>query len=165
MKARVVARDGARQLLTRVAPLSVADADLGGRMDAAAPSKHPKVPCLRRLNTSVGRKFTRSCQELARKSWHSCLRSVTARAMLIRRGADQPDQEWRCTRRVFAIIQNKACGWRRFDPSPLPSATSPRESILPIRLWPDFLVVFECYEGGREGLRAGLDALIPQWFL
>lgn len=39
---------------------------------------------------------------------------------------------------------------RRFDPSPLPSATCPRESVLPIRLRPDFSVVFEGYAGGAE---------------
>ena len=30
------------------------------------------------------------------------------------------------------------------------SATCPRESVLPIRLWPDFSVVFEGYAGGAE---------------
>ena len=38
--------------------------------------------------------------------------------------------------------------WRRLDGSPFPSATCPRESILPIRLRPDFFVVFEGYAGG-----------------
>jgi len=31
-----------------------------------------------------------------------------------------------------------------------PSATCPCESVLPIRLRPDFLVVFEGYAGGAE---------------
>lgn len=30
------------------------------------------------------------------------------------------------------------------------SATCPRESVLPIRLRPDFLVIFEGYAGGAE---------------
>lgn len=34
--------------------------------------------------------------------------------------------------------------------NPFVSATCPRESVLPIRLWPDFLVVFEGYAGGAE---------------
>ena len=44
------------------------------------------------------------------------------------------------------------CGskWRRFDRSPVPSATCPRESVLTIRLRQDFLVVFEGYAGGAE---------------
>ena len=32
--------------------------------------------------------------------------------------------------------------------NPILSATCPRESVLPIRLRPDFLVVFEGYAGG-----------------
>ncbi len=32
--------------------------------------------------------------------------------------------------------------------NPFHSATCPRESVLPIRLWPDFSVVFEGYAGG-----------------
>ena len=39
---------------------------------------------------------------------------------------------------------------RRLDYRPIPSATCPRESVLPIRLRPDFLVVFEGYAGGAE---------------
>jgi hypothetical protein len=39
---------------------------------------------------------------------------------------------------------------RRLDLRPVPSATCPRESVLPIRLRPDFLVVFEGYAGGAE---------------
>ena len=34
--------------------------------------------------------------------------------------------------------------------NPFVSATCPRESVLPIRLRPDFLVVFEGYAGGAE---------------
>jgi len=37
---------------------------------------------------------------------------------------------------------------RRFVPGPSPSATCPRTSVLPIRVRPDFSVVFEGY-GGR----------------
>ena len=33
---------------------------------------------------------------------------------------------------------------------PIPSATCPRESVLSIRLRPDFLVVFEGYAGEAE---------------
>jgi hypothetical protein len=39
---------------------------------------------------------------------------------------------------------------RRFDGSRVPSATFPRESVLPIRLRPDFFFVFEGYAGGAE---------------
>ena len=39
---------------------------------------------------------------------------------------------------------------RRLDIRPIPSATCPRESVLPIRLRPDFSVVFEGYAGGAE---------------
>jgi hypothetical protein len=39
---------------------------------------------------------------------------------------------------------------RRFDVRPIPSATCPRESVLPIRPRPDFFVVFEGYAGGAE---------------
>ncbi len=42
---------------------------------------------------------------------------------------------------------------RRFDRSRVPSATCPHESILPIRLRPDFLVVFEGYAGWAEHWR------------
>ena len=34
--------------------------------------------------------------------------------------------------------------------NPFVSATCPRESVLPIRIRPDFLVVFEGYAGGAE---------------
>jgi hypothetical protein len=34
--------------------------------------------------------------------------------------------------------------------NPTPSATCPRESVLPIRLRPDFFVVFEGYAGEAE---------------
>ena len=37
--------------------------------------------------------------------------------------------------------------------NPIVSATCPRESVLPIRLRPDFLVVFEGYAGGAEHRR------------
>ena len=37
--------------------------------------------------------------------------------------------------------------------NPTPSATCPRESVLPIRLLPDFSVVFEGYAGGAEHRR------------
>jgi hypothetical protein len=40
------------------------------------------------------------------------------------------------------------------DIRPTPSATCPRESVLPIRLRPDFSVVFEGYAGGAEHLLA-----------
>jgi hypothetical protein len=40
--------------------------------------------------------------------------------------------------------------WRRFDVRPIVSATCPRESVLPIRLRPDFLVVFEGCAAGAE---------------
>src|SRR6056297_2476105 len=42
--------------------------------------------------------------------------------------------------------------------NPTPSATCPREKVLPIWLGPDFLVVFEGYAGGpehRHGCREG----------
>jgi len=39
---------------------------------------------------------------------------------------------------------------RRFDVRPILSATCPCESVLPIRLRPDFPVVFEGYAGGAE---------------
>jgi hypothetical protein len=39
---------------------------------------------------------------------------------------------------------------RRFDVRPILSAICPRESVLPIRPRPDFLVVFEGYAGGAE---------------
>ena len=42
--------------------------------------------------------------------------------------------------------------WRTLEPGPIPSATCPRESVLPIRLRPDFLVEFEGYAGGAEHL-------------
>ena len=40
--------------------------------------------------------------------------------------------------------------WRRLDARPIPSATCPSESVLPIRLRPEFSVVFEGYAGGAE---------------
>ena len=40
--------------------------------------------------------------------------------------------------------------WRRLDARPIPSATSPCESVLPIRPWPDFSVIFECCLGVAE---------------
>ena len=39
---------------------------------------------------------------------------------------------------------------RRSDVRPIPSATCPHESVLPIRLRPDFSVAFEGYAGGAE---------------
>lgn len=45
-------------------------------------------------------------------------------------------------------------GQRRFDGSRVPSATCPRESVLPIRLRSDFFVVFEGYAGEAEHLLA-----------
>ena len=39
---------------------------------------------------------------------------------------------------------------RRLDSRPTPSAICPRESVLPIRLWLDFSVVFGGYAGGAE---------------
>jgi len=36
------------------------------------------------------------------------------------------------------------------DIRPIPSATCPREKVLPIWLGPDFSVVFEGYAGGAE---------------
>ena len=47
---------------------------------------------------------------------------------------------------------------RRFDIRPIPSATCPSESVLPIRLRPDFSVVFEVM---REGLSTGPDGVRP----
>jgi len=47
---------------------------------------------------------------------------------------------------------------RRFDGRPIPSATCPRESVLPIRLRPDFSVVFEGYAGGAEHRRQRQEA-------
>jgi hypothetical protein len=38
--------------------------------------------------------------------------------------------------------------WRTSDPGPFRSATCPRETVLPIRLRPDFPVTFEGYAGG-----------------
>lgn len=40
--------------------------------------------------------------------------------------------------------------WRRLDVRPIRSATCPRESVLPIRLRPDFSVLFEVYAGRAE---------------
>lgn len=40
--------------------------------------------------------------------------------------------------------------WRRLDVRPVRSAICPRESVLPIRLRPDFSVIFEGYAGGAE---------------
>lgn len=42
--------------------------------------------------------------------------------------------------------------------NPFRSATCPRESVLPIRLRPDFFVVFEGYAGGAEHRRQHLEA-------
>ncbi len=47
---------------------------------------------------------------------------------------------------------------RRFDVRPIPSATCPRESVLPIRLRPDFSVVFEGYAGKAEHRRQRQEA-------
>jgi hypothetical protein len=49
------------------------------------------------------------------------------------------------------------------DIRPIPSATCPRESILPIRLPPDFLVVFEGYAGGAVNRPRCQEA--PKWSL
>ena len=49
---------------------------------------------------------------------------------------------------VFNQINNLA--QRRFDPSPVPSATCPRETVLPILLRPDFLIVFKGYAGAAK---------------
>lgn len=57
MKARVVARDGARQLLTRVASPFVVDADLGGGVDAATLNEHLQGPRLRVETQASERKF------------------------------------------------------------------------------------------------------------
>jgi|SRR6056297_514257 len=48
--------------------------------------------------------------------------------------------------------------WRTFAPSPVRSATCPRESVLQIRLRPDFSVGFEGYAGGTEHWPRLLDA-------
>ena len=48
--------------------------------------------------------------------------------------------------------------WRRLDIRPIPSATCPRESVLPIRLRPDFSVVFEGYAGEAEHRRQRQEA-------
>jgi hypothetical protein len=42
--------------------------------------------------------------------------------------------------------------------NPILSATCPRECVLPIRLRPDFLVVFEGYAGGAEHRRLRQEA-------
>ena len=47
-----------------------------------------------------------------------------------------------------ARLESVYTGDRIAGSNPAPSATCPRESALPIRLRPDFLVVFEGY-GGR----------------
>jgi hypothetical protein len=36
---------------------------------------------------------------------------------------------------------------RTFAPGPVPSATCPRQSVLPVRLLPDFSFVLEGYDG------------------
>ena len=46
------------------------------------------------------------------------------------------------------LFENNDLEWRRFDAGPVPSATCPRESVLPIRPQPDFLVVFGGYADG-----------------
>ena len=47
-----------------------------------------------------------------------------------------------------AIIYQCVMGYIRFDFRPIPSAIYPCESVVPIRLRPDFFVVFEGYAGG-----------------
>ncbi len=57
-----------------------------------------------------------------------------------------------------------AGGWRRLDIRPTPSATCPRESVLPIRLRPDFSVVLGGYAGGavnRPRLQGGPEVVSP----
>jgi hypothetical protein len=48
------------------------------------------------------------------------------------------------------LNKSKVKRLRRFDVRPIPAATYLRESVLPIRLRPDFLVVFEGCAGGAE---------------
>jgi hypothetical protein len=50
----------------------------------------------------------------------------------------------------FASIHRPPGAQRRLDGSPVPSASCPCKSVLPIRLRPDFLVVLEGYAGGAE---------------
>ena len=47
----------------------------------------------------------------------------------------------------FNVYNQLIRGQRRFDGGPIPSAICPRESVLPIRLWPDFPVIFKGYAG------------------
>lgn len=49
---------------------------------------------------------------------------------------------------MVAEVARERALWRRSDVRPIPSATCPRDSVLPIRLRPDFSVVFEGYAGG-----------------
>ena len=48
--------------------------------------------------------------------------------------------------------------WRRFDVRPVPSAACPRESVLPIRLRPDFSMFSRVM---RAGLFTGMGAKRP----
>jgi hypothetical protein len=43
----------------------------------------------------------------------------------------------------FTFLYCGLATWRRFDVRPIPSATRPSESVLPIRLRPDFLGLLE----------------------
>ena len=52
-----------------------------------------------------------------------------------------------------ARLERVYTGNRIEGSNPSPSATYPRESVLPIRLRPDFSVVFEGYAGGAEHRR------------
>ena len=53
--------------------------------------------------------------------------------------------------------------WRRLSFRPIPSATCPRESVLSIRLRPDFSVVFEGYAGRAVNRPCCQEA--PKWSL
>jgi len=51
---------------------------------------------------------------------------------------------------IHGSNENNGLGWRRLSFRPIPSAISPCESVIPIRLRPDFSVVFGGYAGGAE---------------
>ena len=51
---------------------------------------------------------------------------------------------------IGSTVGSVVDSWIVSSLAPIPSTTCPRESVLPIRLRPDFSVVFEGYAGGTE---------------
>ena len=66
---------------------------------------------------------------------------VAGSAHRLRRGAGVVDR---------GGLENRCARERTVGSNPTPSATSPRESVLPIWPQPDFSVVFEGYAGEAE---------------